>query len=78
MLILLYNLYSLLFLLKNDINDIIFIEYSNRIACSNRVKQRCIFRLRINKYYNTKECYISRRRCIFILRTYYDRYSWKY
>lgn len=41
MLILLYNLYSLLFLLKNDINDIIFIEYSNRIACSNRVKQRC-------------------------------------
>ncbi len=42
MLILLYNLYSLLFLLKNDINDIIFIEYSNRIACSNRVKQRCV------------------------------------
>ena len=42
MLILLYNLYSLLFLLKNDINDIIFIEYSNRIACSNRVKQRCL------------------------------------
>ena len=42
MLILLYNLYSLLFLLKNDINDIIFIEYSNRIACSNRVKQRWI------------------------------------
>ena len=46
MLILLYNLYSLLFLLKNDINDIIFIEYSNRIACSNRVKQRCVRRLR--------------------------------
>ena len=45
MLILLYNLYSLLFLLKNDINDIIFIEYSNRIACSNRVKQRCILQL---------------------------------
>lgn len=45
MLILLYNLYSLLFLLKNDINDIIFIEYSNRIACSNRVKQRCVLQL---------------------------------
>ncbi len=25
-----------------DDNDIIFIEYSNRIACSNRVKQRCV------------------------------------
>ena len=52
MLILLYNLYSLLFLLKNDINDIIFIEYSNRIACSNRVKQRCVCLLQRTYKYN--------------------------
>ncbi len=56
MLILLYNLYSLLFLLKNDINDIIFIEYSNRIACSNRVKQRCVPRLQwLDKHQNSRQ-----------------------
>ena len=38
MLILSCNLDSLLFLSKNDI---MFIECSDSIACSNRVKQRC-------------------------------------
>ena len=66
MLILLYNLYSLLFLLKNDINDIIFIEYSNRIACSNRVKQRCVCRLqRFGEHYDSRERDDYRRVCFF-------------
>ena len=42
MLILSCNLDSLLFLSKNDI---MFIECSDSIACSNRVKQRCVQRL---------------------------------
>lgn len=37
-------------------NDIIFIEYSNRIACSNRVKQRCVLWLqRLDKRHNRQQ-----------------------
>ncbi len=76
MLILLYNLYSLLFLLKNDINDIIFIEYSNRIACSNRVKQRCLLWLQwFDERNNRQQRNKYRRGCFRGLHRAYERHN---
>ena len=59
MLILSCNLDSLLFLSKNDI---MFIECSDSIACSNRVKQRCVPLLQQSyKRNNPKQCNEHRR-----------------